>query len=133
MKNYTIVFTAGCQSHAVFFHKITWNNTIMCSELLITRKKILKYNFILYPSLYQIDRDTKTVYKNKHQQKSMLISKCPKIDQRCDINCRETTICQKTKGQNTKHVQMYTFLCACLYTKVSMQLCLYMVFIRQVL
>lgn len=43
------------------------NNTIMCSEVLITRKKILKYNFILYPSLYQIDRDTKTVYKNKHQ------------------------------------------------------------------
>lgn len=95
----------------------------MCSEVLITRKKILKYSFILYPSLYQIDRDTKTVYKNKHQQKSMLISKCQKIDQRRDINCRETTICQKTKGQNTKHVHFS--MCMSLYKSVNATLFVY--------
>lgn len=48
----------------------------------------------------------------------MLISKCPKIDQRCDINCRETTFCQKTKK-----VEYQTYKCTPFYVHVFIQKC----------
>lgn len=52
----------------------------------------------------------------------MLISKCPKIDQRCDINCRETTFCQKKK---VEYQTDQNSMCMSLYKSVNQTLFVY--------
>lgn len=64
----------------------------------------------------------------------MLISKCPKIDQRRDINCRETTFCQKTNKQKKVEYQTCTnvhfSMCMSLYKSVNATLFVYGFFLK---
>lgn len=97
----------------------------LCSEVLITRKRILKYNFIFIPNPVPNSQR----HKNS-VQKQTSIEKYAYIQMSKNWSTLWHKLQRNIFSEKKVEYQMYTFLCACLYTKVSMQLCLYMVFIR---